>query len=39
VKYLHRHPSEVDLDLDQIAEVAMIAREIEERQAEMLGMG
>lgn len=37
MKYLNRHPSETDLTLDQIAEVAMIGQEIEKQQVEMLG--
>jgi hypothetical protein len=37
VKYLNRHPSETDLTLDQIAEVAMIGQEIEKHQVEMMG--
>jgi hypothetical protein len=36
VKYLHRHPSELDLTIDQIAEVAFIGRQIEQSQAEAL---
>jgi hypothetical protein len=36
VKYLNRHPSETDLTLDQIAEVAMIGQEIEKQQVEMM---
>jgi len=31
---LHRHPKELDLTLDQIAEVAFVAREIEKSEAE-----
>jgi hypothetical protein len=34
VKYLHRHPSELDLSIDQIAEIAFVAREIEKADAE-----
>jgi hypothetical protein len=37
VRYLHRHPTEIDLDLDQIAEIAVIGQEIENHQAEMAG--
>jgi len=43
VKYLHRHPSELDLTIDQIAEVAVVGREIEASQTQaisaMLGGG
>jgi hypothetical protein len=31
---LHKHPKDVDLTLDQIAEVAYVAREIEKSEAE-----
>jgi hypothetical protein len=31
---LKRHPTEVDLTLDQIAEIAMIGREIERAEAD-----
>jgi hypothetical protein len=31
---LNRHPTELDLTLDQIAEVAFVAREIEKSEAE-----
>jgi hypothetical protein len=31
---LHRHPSEVNLTLDEIADVAYVAREIEKSEAE-----
>jgi hypothetical protein len=34
VKYLRRHPVEVDLTLDQIAEIALIGREIDKAEAE-----
>jgi hypothetical protein len=34
VRYLNRHPTELDLTLDQIAEVAYVAREIEKSEAE-----
>jgi hypothetical protein len=34
VKYLNRHPSELDLSIDQIAEIAFVAREIEKADAE-----
>lgn len=37
VKYLHRHPSELNLTLDQMAEVAYIADEIEKTQADIIG--
>jgi hypothetical protein len=37
VRYLHRHPSEVSLSIDQIAEVAYIAREIEKNEADNSG--
>ena len=37
MRYLHRHPSEVDLSIDQIAEVAYIAKEIEKHEAENSG--
>jgi hypothetical protein len=37
VKYLHRHPSELDLTIDQIAEVAVIGQQIEQLQAQALG--
>ena len=36
VRYLHRHPSEVDLTLDQIAEVAMIGQELEKHQVDVI---
>ena len=35
VKFLHRHPSEVDLTLDQIYEVAFIGQDLEKQEAEM----
>lgn len=37
VKYLHRHPSELDLTIDQVAEIAMVGRQIESNQVEMVG--
>ena len=35
IKYLHRHPSEVDLTLDQIWEVAVIAQDLEKYEIEL----
>ena len=37
VKYLHRHPSELDLTIDQMAEVAMIGKQIDKLQIEAIG--
>ena len=34
MKYLRRHPKELDFTLDEIAEVAFIAREIEKNEGE-----
>ena len=34
MRYLQRHPTELDLTLDQMAEVAFVAREIEKAEAE-----
>jgi hypothetical protein len=34
VRFLHRHPTEVDLSIDQIAEIAYIGKEIDKMQAE-----
>jgi hypothetical protein len=35
VKFLHRHPSEVDLTIDQICEVAVIGQDLEKQEVEM----
>jgi len=37
VRYLHRHPSEIDLTIDQMAEVAFIGREADRQRNEQLG--
>lgn len=37
MKYLHRHPSELDLTIDQIAEVAVIGKQIDANGADVLG--
>ena len=34
IKYLKRHPIETDLTLDQIAEIAYVAKYIEKNEAE-----
>jgi hypothetical protein len=34
VRYLQRHPAELDLTLDQMADIAYVAREIEKAEAE-----
>jgi len=34
IKYLGRHPSELNLTIDQFAEIAMVARQIEKSDAE-----
>jgi hypothetical protein len=34
IKYLRRHPIETDLTLDQIAEIAFVAKQIEKAEAE-----
>jgi len=36
VKYLHRHPSEVDLTLEQIWEVAVIAQDLEKHEVAVI---
>jgi hypothetical protein len=38
VKFLHRHPSEVDLTLDQMAEIAYIGDELDKVQAASMGV-
>jgi len=34
VKYLHRHPAEVNITIEQMGQVAYMAREIEKLEAE-----
>jgi hypothetical protein len=38
VKYLHRHPSELNLTLDQMAEVAYIGDELDKVQSAAMGI-
>jgi hypothetical protein len=37
VRYLHRHPSELDLTIDQIAEVAVIGKQVDAHSTDVLG--
>ena len=37
LKYLHRHPSEVDLSLEQLGEVAEVAQDLFEIDAPLAG--